>query len=107
MKITYSEEFELSLKQIFILQEMFSFLDYEMGFWQSHDYLHSTYSRDKDRNTQDDFYGLKELGLIESSDSGREGSYFRYKISKKGLIIFPQIKNVDASSLYYLRPNKK
>lgn len=113
MTIKYTEEFQLTLKQIFILQEMFSFPDHEMGFWSEHDYLHRqyyigySYKVDIERSTQDDFYGLRELGLIESSDSGAEGTYFRCKISKKGLKIFPQIQNVDTSSLYFLRPPKK
>lgn len=112
MKITYTEEFELSLKEIFILQEIFSFPDHEMGFWSSHDYLHDrphkgyTFQVDESRNTQDAFYGVREKGLIERSDSGAEGTYFRYKISQKGWQIFRQIEFVDTSSLHHLRPSK-
>lgn len=111
MTITYTEEFTLTLKQIFILQEMHSFPDHEMGFWSDHDYLHTKYYKgytvNEEKSTQDDFYGLSKLGLIENSDSGHEGTYFRYKINQKGLKIFPQIQNVDCSSLYWLRPSKK
>lgn len=113
MKITHTEEFELSLKEIFILQEMFSFSDHEMGFWGDHDYLHSrptigyTSKVDEERNTHDSFCSLREKGLIDRSDSGAEGTYFRYKISEKGLKIYQQIERVDTTSLHFLRPSKE
>lgn len=108
----YKEKIELTLKAIFILKEMMSFPDKEMNTSDRYDYLRSSYQhydkgqyasceeRNKAESMHSDFYLLCKLDLIESIDVG-EGCYFRYKVSKKGEYIYPQVKDIDTSLLNF------
>ena len=108
--IEYKQQINLSLKAIFLLQEIAKRKDAKMGFWSEDDWLHCEknigYSGpvDEPNSTRAAFYELTDSRMLVRCDSGTPDTYFQFGVGEKAANTVEQWVNIDTSEFKYLKP---
>lgn len=118
MKFVYKQEFELSLKAIFILKIFLKLPNNEIDTSMRCDWLHREvthnwteenrikqicWKRNEEASLDKAFNELRDNELLDCPEVG-EGCYFRYVLSDKAKYFINKIKRINTKEFDYLIP---